>query len=95
MRSVCDKRSSSRELSIELTTGIIPIFAMLLAIMIMGPVAALERPVPLLLLQLHSTTFNVEVLTVLKHVELTIICYLPNLPWRQVDAQRREGVVGR
>jgi hypothetical protein len=84
MRSVCDKRS----------TGIIPIFGMLLAIMIMGPVAALERPVPLLL-QLHSTTFNAEVLTVLKHVELTILCYLPNLPWREVDAQRREGAVGR
>jgi hypothetical protein len=36
MRSVCDQRSSSREQSIELTTGIISIFATVLAILIMG-----------------------------------------------------------
>jgi hypothetical protein len=43
----------------ELATGVIAIFAMLLAVMIMGPVAALERPLPLLPLQLPPTTFNV------------------------------------
>jgi hypothetical protein len=55
MRTVCDKRSSSFRLPTELATGVIAIFAMLLAVMIMGPVAALERPLPLLPL---ATTFN-------------------------------------
>jgi hypothetical protein len=45
---VCDQRSGSRELSIEVTTEIIPIYAMLLEIIINGRVAALERPLPLL-----------------------------------------------
>ena len=65
---------------------------MLLAIMINndnGPVAALERPLHLLLLQLPSTW---KVLTTLKRVELVIPRYLPNLPCGEVDAQRREGV---
>jgi hypothetical protein len=36
-----------------------------------------------------------EVLTTLKGIELLSVRYLPNLPCREVDAQRREGVVQR
>ena len=59
-----------------------------------GPVAALERPLPLLPFQLPSTDFNVRGTNRLKRVESLIPRYRPNLPWREVDAQRREGVVG-
>jgi hypothetical protein len=78
--------------STELATGVIAIFAMLLAKMIMGP----SRPwsdrylfFPSNYLQRLSTW---NVLTALKGIELIIPRYLPNLPCREVDAQRREGV---
>jgi hypothetical protein len=65
---------------------------MLLATMIMGP----SRPwsdrylfFPFNYLQRLSTW---EVLTTLKLVELVIPRHRPNLPCREVDAQRREGV---
>ena len=35
-----------------------------------------------------------KVLTALKRLELVIHRYRPNLPCREVDAQRREGVAG-
>jgi hypothetical protein len=76
----------------DLASGMIPIFATLLAMVIMGP----SRPrsdrylfFPFNYLQQLSTW---NVLTGLKRVELLIPRYLPNLPWREVDAQRREGV---
>jgi len=66
---------------------------MLLAIMIMGP----SRPwsdrylfFPFNYLQQLSTW---KELTALKGIELIIPRHRPNLPWREVDAQRREGVV--
>jgi len=67
---------------------------MLLAITIMGP----SRPwsdrylfFPFNYLQRLSTW---KVLTALKRLELVIHRYRPNLPCREVDAQRREGVAG-
>jgi hypothetical protein len=70
----------------------LPIFAMLLARMIMGP----SRPrsdrylfFPFNYLQRLSTW---KVLTALKRAGLVIPRHRPNLPWREVDAQRREGV---
>jgi|SRR5271165_957493 len=98
MRSVCDQRSSSRELSIELTTEIIPIFAMVLAMTIyVGPVVALERPLPLLSVQRFSTTFNTvqhhstpEGLAVLKRVE-----HLPAVTFRtSLEGRSTRGVGG-
>jgi len=86
------KRRKWFDLFIEFPTELVPIFAMLLGIMIMGP----SRPwsdryllFPLNYLQQLSTW---KVLTALKRVELVIPRYLPNLPCREVDAQRREGV---
>ena len=71
-----------------------PIFTMLLAINDNGP----SRPwsdrylfFPFNYLQRLSTW---KVLTALKRLELVIHRYRPNLPCREVDAQRREGVVG-
>ena len=71
-----------------------PLFAMLLAITIMGP----SRPwsnrylfFPFNYLQRLSTW---KVLTALKRLELVIHRYRPNLPCREVDAQRREGFAG-
>ena len=55
MRSVCDQRSGSRELSIEVTTEIIPIYAMLLAIIISGARRGLGATVTS---SGCSTTFN-------------------------------------
>ena len=90
---MCAQRPSSRSLSIEFAAGLISIFAMLLAIMIMGP----SRPwsdrylfFPFNYLQQLSTW---KELTALKGIELIIPRHRPNLPWREVDAQRREGVV--
>jgi len=59
MRSVCVQRPGSFDLSIEFPAGLIPIFGMLLSNNDNGPVAALERPLPLLDAQPPSTTFNV------------------------------------
>jgi hypothetical protein len=54
MRTVCEQRSSSLGLSTELVTGSIPIFAMSLAIVIMGP----SRPGATVTSSPHSTTFR-------------------------------------
>jgi hypothetical protein len=69
------------------------IFAMLLAGIIVGP----SRPwsdrylfFPFNYFQRFSTW---KVLTALKGVELLPYRFLPSLPCREVDAQRREGVV--
>jgi hypothetical protein len=79
-------------LSEEFPAGLVPVFAMQLAIMITGP----SRPwsdrylfFPFNYLQRLSTW---KVLTALKGIELIIHRYLPDLPCREVDARRREGV---
>jgi hypothetical protein len=76
-------------LSTEFGAVFIPIFAMLIAIMVMG----LSRPRSDRYLFFPFNGFQRgEVRTALKRVELVIRSYLPNLPCREVDAQRREGV---
>ena len=56
-----------------------------------GPVAALERPLPLFDVQRRSTTLNVEATTDVETHRTITRGYLPNLPRREVGADRREG----
>src|SRR5260370_4107150 len=93
MRSFCDKRSSSFRLPTELATGVIAIFAMLLAIMIIGP----SRPwsdrylfLPFNYLQRLSTW---EVLTTLKGIEpLSPVTFRTSLEGRSTRSVVREAL---
>jgi hypothetical protein len=91
MRTVCEQRSSSLGLSTELVTGSIPIFAMSLAIVIMGP----SRPwsdrylfLPFNYLQRLSTW---KVLTTLKGIEpLSPVTFRTSLGGRSTRSVGRE-----
>ena len=70
MRTVCDKRSSSFRLPAELATGVIPIFAMLLPKIIMGPSRPWSDRYLFSALNAFQRLSMWEVLTALKRVEL-------------------------
>jgi hypothetical protein len=67
--SVCPQLPVRQAYLAILLVGRVSIFAMSLAPLINGPVAALERPVPLLGVQRLSTPLNSIGLTMLKRVE--------------------------
>jgi len=90
---MCAQRPSSRNLSIEFAAGLISIFAMLLAIMIMGP----SRPwsdrylfFPFNYLQRPSTW---KILTTLKGIELIIpVTFRTSLVGRSTHSVGRESL---
>jgi hypothetical protein len=86
------KRRKWFDLSIEFPTGLVPIFTMLLAIVIMGPSRPWSDRYLFLSFNYLQQLSTWKVLATLKRVELVIPRYLPNLPFWVGDAPRGEGV---